>query len=447
MFSIHELFRIGLGPSSSHTIGPMIAAAEFSAANKEPVDRYEAVLFGSLALTGIGHATDKAVLLGLAGYLPDKIESDTAELLYQDFSNNNHVVTSLGQVIPVDVVFEPDTFLLEHPNGMTFTAYFEGEVVSRRTFFSIGGGAIKSQETFSSVLDTTPTSLFKYPFNSAEALIKQCQDNDLTIAQLIMENEQELQGTLVSDIEAQIDHIWKTMHACVERGCEQDGELPGGLGIKRRAKALNDDLQKQALSMDPLTALDWISLFALAVNEENAAGGRVVTAPTNGAAGVIPAVLAFLVRFEGLGKARIREFLLTAAAVGMLYKENASISAAEVGCQGEIGVASSMAAAGFAAVMNGSIGQIENAAEIAMEHHLGMTCDPIGGLVQVPCIERNTMGAIKAINAARLALRGDGDHRVSLDSVISTMLETGRDMERKYKETALGGLAVNVALC
>lgn len=447
MFSIHELFRIGLGPSSSHTIGPMIAAAEFSAKISGAVDRFEAVLFGSLALTGIGHATDKAVLLGLAGYLPDKIESDMAETLYLDFSKNKHVVTNVGQVIPVDVVFEPETFLLEHPNGMTFTAYYEGEIVARSTSFSVGGGALKFQDSFNTDPGETPVSLFRYPFDSAESLIKQCRLHDMTISQLIMANEMHFQGKPEDEIGMQLDHIWKTMSDCVERGCEQQGVLPGGLGIKRRAKPLYEDLQQQALSMDPLAALDWISLFALAVNEENAAGGRVVTAPTNGAAGVIPAVLAFLVRFEGLGKTRVREFLLTSAAIGMLYKENASISAAEVGCQGEIGVASSMAAAGFAAVMNGSIAQIENAAEIAMEHHLGMTCDPIGGLVQVPCIERNTMGAIKAINAARLALRGDGVHRVSLDSVISTMLETGRDMERKYKETALGGLAVNVALC
>lgn len=447
MFSIHELFRIGLGPSSSHTIGPMIAAVTFMSSVTESPDRIQAVLFGSLALTGVGHATDKAVMLGLAGYLPEKIESELAEALFVDFASNKHVVTLDGLVIPVDVVFEPDTFLVEHPNGMTFTAFKGDEILQKETWFSVGGGAIKNSSEINAVEGLVNETEFKYKFCSAETLMSCSRTNQLSIAELIMQNEQRVQGVNEDTINAQIDVIWQTMADCVERGCAQAGVLPGGLGIKRRAKSLYEDLQKQALSIDPLTAFDWISLFALAVNEENAAGGRVVTAPTNGAAGVIPAVLSFLVRFEGLGKTKVREFLLTSAAIGMLYKENASISAAEVGCQGEIGVASSMAAAGFAAVMGGSIEQIENAAEIAMEHHLGMTCDPIGGLVQVPCIERNTMGAIKAINAARLALRGDGEHRVSLDSVITTMLETGRDMEQKYKETALGGLAVNVALC
>lgn len=447
MFSIHELFRIGLGPSSSHTIGPMIAAGRFIGNVPVTPDRLRVTLYGSLALTGRGHATDKAVMLGLAGYLPATIEPEVADSLFLSFASEHQIVTQTGVVIPIEIVFESDTFLVEHPNGMTFTAWSAGEPIHSETWFSIGGGAIKSADDLQKPNQRLGNTQFKYQFQSAETLLACCRANELSIADLILANECHIQSVPESAVLAQIDEIWGVMQACIDRGCRQEGFLPGGLGIKRRAQPMYERLQRRALSADPLAAIDWVSLFALAVNEENAAGGRVVTAPTNGAAGVIPAVLAFLVRFEGLGKHKIHEFMLTTAAIGMLYKENASISAAEVGCQGEIGVASSMAAAGYAAVMGGTREQIENAAEIAMEHHLGMTCDPIGGLVQVPCIERNTMGAIKAINAARLALNGDGHHRVSLDSVITTMLQTGRDMERKYKETALGGLAVNVVIC
>ena len=447
MFSIHELFRIGLGPSSSHTIGPMIAAGRFMEGVSFEPTQLTATLYGSLALTGRGHATDKAVLLGLAGYLPSDIDPNHADQLFIEFASQKHIVMQNGAVVPVAVVFESDTFLAEHPNGVTFVATDDASNRHSETWFSIGGGAIKSSDDFKAVPQEHKNSEFKYRFCSGDTLISCAKENNKSIAELIFENEVQIQSVEPAAVNAQIDEIWRVMYDCIDRGCQQSGELPGGLGIKRRAQPLYESLQNRPMSRDPLSAIDWVSLFALAVNEENAAGGRVVTAPTNGAAGVIPAVLGFLVRFEGFGKNKIREFLLTTAAIGMLYKENASISAAEVGCQGEIGVASSMAAAGYAAVMGGTPEQIENAAEIAMEHHLGMTCDPIGGLVQVPCIERNTMGAIKAINAARLALNGDGHHRVSLDSVIATMLETGRDMERKYKETALGGLAVNVVIC
>ena len=452
MYSVFELFRIGLGPSSSHTVGPMLAANAFTQTlNLDQVDRFKVDLYGSLALTGKGHGTDKAVMLGLAGLAPDTVDPDEAEQKFLRFGQAQCLDMSNQKSAQFTIEFHPDTFLAAHPNGVTFTAFAEDDsVIAEQTWFSIGGGAVvQMDKNCQEILldEGSQSAPLPYPFTSGDDILKLCNAHELTICSLAMANEQAMTGQSQQEIEAHLDQIWDTMNLCIERGCKTEGELPGGLDIQRRAPRLKRELEAKALSTDPLAALDWVSLFALAVNEENAAGGRVVTAPTNGAAGVIPAVLAYLVRFEGVGSERIRQFLLTAAAIGMLYKQNASISAAEVGCQGEIGVASSMAAAGFAAVMGGTVDQIENAAEIAMEHHLGMTCDPIGGLVQVPCIERNTMGAIKAINAARLSLRGDGKHRVSLDSVIDTMMQTGKDMQSKYKETAQGGLAVNVVVC
>ncbi len=456
--SIFDLFKIGLGPSSSHTVGPMWAACRFveqlqATGMLQETDQVRVHLYGALALTGIGHATDKAVLLGLCGEHPDEIEPEHADSLYQQI-RTIHTLKLAGEkeidFLPDQhIAFEGQTYLPQHPNGMTLCALDDqGIEFHRETWFSVGGGFIVS-ETEQEAETEGGTIPIPYAFESAAELLALCAQHNLTIAELVQANDKAIHGDDFP-LETKLLHIWHVMEQCIERGCRKEGTLPGGLNVERRAAAIYQDLRnhpEQALK-DPLTTMDWVSLFALAVNEENASGSRVVTSPTNGAAGVIPAVLAYYKRFvQGADEKGICTFLATAAAIGMLYKKNASISAAEMGCQGEIGVACSMAAAGLAAVMGGTNEQIENAAEIGMEHNLGMTCDPIGGLVQVPCIERNTMGAIKAINAARLALRGDGIHRVSLDSVIETMRQTGEDMRSKYKETALGGLAVNVVLC
>ncbi len=478
MISLFELLKIGVGPSSSHTVGPMLAALQFASELKsrlppERVARIEVELFGSLALTGFGHRTDRAIIAGLSGQHPRTVDPDSIEPLYLRVESSGKLGW-LGDhpiefVMVRDLLFNRTTFLPQHPNGIRCTALSaEGNVVFQQEYFSIGGGFVLDASQMARSLDegeSDPAAagnlVLPFPFRSAEELLSLCGTHGLAIAEIVQRNEICFRES--AEIEQGLDEIWAVMRACIAAGCDIDGNLPsdsvlpGGLGIRRRApKIYRKLIQEQALddldgtvSSDPLRRMDWVNMFALAVNEQNAAGGRVVTAPTNGAAGVIPAVCAYYERFvPGANRDGIHEFLKTAAAIGMLYKRNASLSAAEMGCQGEVGVACSMAAAGLAAVMGGTPAQVENAAEIGMEHNLGLTCDPVAGLVQVPCIERNTMGAVKAINAARLAvLYGDGQHRVSLDKVIETMRQTGVDMQSKYKETSLGGLAVNVTVC
>ena len=452
--SVFDLFKIGVGPSSSHTVGPMLAAFRFvellaGRGLLEGVGRVRVDLYGSLALTGRGHATDTAVLLGLSGQRPDSVDPDAVAPLVADIRSREEIRLGGARPVPfrepTDLLFHERESLPQHPNGMRLTAFdTAGEQLACETFFSVGGGFVVREGE-----DAAGTAAVELPFDFASAteLLAKGKAAALSIAEMMRRNE--LAWRTGAELDAGLDRIWAVMEACIERGCRGEGILPGGLGVRRRAGRVFRDLQSRSVAADPLALLDWVSLFALAVNEENAVGGRVVTAPTNGAAGVIPAVLAYYRRFiPGANAEGVRTFLLTAGAVGMLYKRNASLSAAEMGCQGEVGVACSMAAAGLAAVMGGTNEQIENAAEIGMEHNLGLTCDPIGGLVQVPCIERNTMGATKAINAARLAvLHGDGTHRVPLDRVIETMRQTGIDMQAKYKETSLGGLALNVVEC
>lgn len=449
--SVFDLFKIGIGPSSSHTVGPMWAAVRFiETLQNRSVDRVQVDLYGSLALTGRGHCTDKAVILGLSGERPDTIDADLVDLIVDQVREKQKLRLGGGREISFlearDLCFHKDQTLPFHPNGMRFTASFQGTPVQCQTYYSVGGGFVVSEAEADQPQSTSHRSPAIHSFTTAAELLAIGERERKSIAEIVRENE--LCWRSDAEIISRIDRIWSVMKDCIERGCRTGGELPGGLHVQRRAPALFKNLSKSQ-STDPLIQLDWVSLFALAVNEQNAAGGRVVTAPTNGAAGVIPAVLAYYERFvPGATADGIRTFLLTAAAIGMLYKTNASLSAAEMGCQGEVGVACSMAAGGLAAVLGGNNAQIENAAEIGMEHNLGLTCDPIKGLVQVPCIERNTMGAVKAINAARLAvLHGDGSHRVSLDRVIETMRQTGIDMQAKYKETSLGGLAVNVVEC
>lgn len=415
------------------------------------IERVSVELFGSLALTGKGHATDVACVVGLMGEWPESVNPDDIPTFTNMVKGSNELPLDGHRFIPFewekDVIFHVDQVLPEHPNGMLIKAFGDdGNVVLARTYFSVGGGfVVEKGETDALANDVVPP----HPFNSAAELLSLCEKHQCSIADIMFANELARakaadKSATMDTVNAQIDAIWQVMADCIERGMSQDGVLPGGLSLKRRAKRLHDSIKKKDSDGLPVDTNDWVNMYAMAVNEENAAGGRVVTAPTNGAAGVIPAVLAYYDKFVAPNNIHgIRIFLATAAAIGSLYKTNASISAAEVGCQGEIGVACSMAAGGLAAAMNASAAQIENAAEIGMEHNLGLTCDPINGLVQVPCIERNTMGAVKAINATRLALNGDGEHHVSLDSVIKTMHETGLDMMSKYKETSLGGLATN----
>ena len=452
--SVFDIFKVGIGPSSSHTMGPMRAAHEFVLGLERDgqlaaTAQVTARLFGSLALTGLGHGTDRAVLLGFEGADPETVEPDSIEPTLQRI-RASHRIRLLGRH---EIDFNEKTQLLllraerlpNHPNGMRFTAADAGGGVLREEdYYSIGGGFIvrggESQAREASARPQPP-----YPFNSGAELLSLCRENGLELFELVLANER----TWASEerVRAGVLHLWQVMQACVERGFHQTGVLPGPLKVRRRAPKLYRVLMESGPSR-PLDAMDWVNAFALAVNEENAAGGRVVTAPTNGAAGIVPAVLHFYRRFEpGASDEGVIRFLLSAAAIGMLYKRNASISGAEMGCQGEVGVACSMAAAGLVAALQGSNEQIENAAEIGMEHNLGLTCDPVGGLVQIPCIERNAMGAVKAINAARLAMRGDGSHKVSLDHVIATMRQTGADMSTIYKETSQGGLAVNVTEC
>lgn len=459
MISLFELFKIGIGPSSSHTVGPMLAARQFVNELAEmkvadDVARLQVELFGSLALTGLGHATDRAVIMGLEGRQPHSIDPAIIEPRLAEITLGKTLHWNgqrpINFDLQQDLIFHRDKVLPRHPNGLRCSAHGSaGELLLQRQYYSVGGGFVIGDEPNSTTKSAKGT-LVPLPFTSCEELLNICRHHQLSMADVVHRNE--LAGATEVEIAHKLDAIWEAMHECIERGCRYEGTLPGGLGIKRRAPALLRKLSAIPVSgsnEDPLLRMDWVTMFALAVNEENAAGGRVVTAPTNGAAGVIPAVLAYYHRFmPGAAREGIHQFLKTAGAIGMLYKRNASLSAAEMGCQGEVGVACSMAAAGLASVMGGSPWQVENAAEIGMEHNLGLTCDPVGGLVQIPCIERNTMGAVKAINAARLAvLYGDGTHRVSLDRVIETMRQTGLDMQTKYKETSLGGLAVNVINC
>ena len=460
--SVFDLFKIGIGPSSSHTVGPMRAARRFAMRLRDDglLDRAARVrcdLYGSLGATGKGHGSDKAVLLGLAGHEPDTVDVDAIPALL-DAMRAEHALP-LGGTRRVafderqDLVFHRRESLPFHANGMRFVALdADGGELANRIYYSVGGGFVVSDELAadgSKQKSVAPdTTALPHPFHSGEDLLAMTAQHRTGIAALMRANERHWRSD--ADIDAGLLRIWHVMQDCVSRGCRTEGVLPGGFKVRRRAAALYRQLTSdpEAALRDPLQVIDWVNLYALAVNEENAAGGRVVTAPTNGAAGIIPAVLHYYTRFvAGAGEAGVIDFLLTAGAIGMLYKENASISGAEVGCQGEVGVACSMAAGALAAVMGGTPAQVENAAEIGMEHHLGLTCDPVGGLVQIPCIERNAIASVKALNAARMALRGDGTHHVSLDKVIKTMRETGADMMTKYKETARGGLAVNIVEC
>ena len=457
--STFDLFKIGIGPSSSHTVGPMKAASEFlseitSQCPINTVTRVQVELYGSLAATGKGHGTDRAIMLGLEGSSPDTIDPDTIEHRIDSIRRSQKL--NLNSVHEIrfseseNLNFKRGKILATHPNGMVFSAFDgQGALIGCHTYFSVGGGFVVRGGSESAKRDFCERKDPPYPFSSAKDLLAWCTRLNVPISDLMLENEKTWRSE--SSIKQQLLTIWEVMRGCVERGCRTEGILPGGFKVRRRApdffRHLNDP-NKPASTFGKLEDLEWVNLYALAVSEENAAGGRVVTAPTNGAAGIIPAVLHYYDQFfANANEAGIVRFLLTAAAIGFLYKINASISGAEVGCQGEIGAASSMAAGALTEVAGGSPEQVENAAEIAMEHNLGLTCDPIGGLVQVPCIERNAMGAVKAINAAQIALRGTGEHRVSLDKVIKTMKQTGADMKSKYKETSRGGLAVNVIEC
>ncbi len=445
MISVFDLFKIGIGPSSSHTVGPMIAADLFRGRLPRDAVRVRVEIYGSLAWTGRGHATDTAICLGLLGQTPDTIDPDAIPALMAELAASRSIGGGIEFDPAADLILNLTELLPVHTNGMRFRALdAQGGLVAEEIFYSIGGGFVVGAEAEA----TIPVFTAAHPFHSGAELLEVCARTGLTVAQVQLANEGGLRP--LPEIEARLDAIAEAMFACIDRGLRMDGTLPGGMRVRRRAKALHAQLEagRMANSRAAHEILDWVSLFAIAVNEENAAGGRVVTAPTNGAAGIVPAVMRYARDFcPDWSPERGRDFLLTAAAIGGLIKRRASISGAEVGCQGEVGSAASMAAAGLASLLGANTLQIENAAEIAMEHHLGMTCDPIGGLVQIPCIERNAFGANKAIVAASLALRGDGIHHVSLDAVIETMRQTGADMQTKYKETSLGGLAVNVAAC
>jgi L-serine dehydratase len=463
MLSVFDIFKIGIGPSSSHTVGPMRAAGQFVHALEQDgllaqVARVRVDLYGSLGATGRGHATDLGVILGLFGEMPDTIDPATVKPRLVEVRRSG--LLPLGGKHPIafqrarDIAFLGEQSMPEHPNAMRFVALAEDDaVLSERCYFSVGGGFITESGAQATVAGNADLA-WPYPFKTGDELVALAKSNDISIAQLMMANERVWRSE--AEVRAGLLRIWRVMQDCVRRGFGLDEEeaeerLPGALGIRRRAPKLYRELLERGHNVvggDPLAAMDWVNAFAMAVNEQNASGGRVVTAPTNGAAGIIPAVLHYYDKYTpGATDDGVVEFLLTAGAIGLLYKANASISGAEVGCQGEVGVACSMAAGALAAVLGASVAQIENAAEIGMEHNLGLTCDPVGGMVQIPCIERNAMGSVKAINAARMALRGDGNHYVSLDAVIKTMLQTGEDMKSKYKETSLGGLAVNVVEC
>lgn len=463
--SVFELYKIGIGPSSSHTMGPMSAANRFLAEIKGgdwprpagvEVAKLSVSLHGSLAYTGVGHATDRATVLGLAGFEPDKIDPDHIETVIEQIRKDKSVSPPGHPAYAfdpaTDLVFDRANPLPGHANGMTFFAHdADGRMLLRRVYYSIGGGFVVSEEELARVkaeAGKARPSNVPYPFRNADEMLKMAKKSGLSISAMKRANEEV--GRTRAELDAELDAVWAAMDGCIERGLRGEGILPGGLKVKRRARQIHDRLvsEWQTNRPNPMLANDWLSVYAMAVNEENAAGGQVVTAPTNGAAGVVPAVIRyFLDHVPGASSDKVEDFLLTAAAIGGLIKHNASISGAECGCQAEVGSAAAMAAAGLCAVLGGSPEQVENAAEIALEHHLGMTCDPVKGLVQVPCIERNGLGAIKAVSAASLALRGDGVHFMPLDNCIEAMRQTGADMSEKYKETALGGLAVNVPNC
>ena len=454
--SVFEMFKVGIGPSSSHTMGPMVAAARFLDRMRAEPFHYaglRGVLHGSLAFTGVGHASDRATILGLAGFRPETFDADAAETMLAQI-RDTHTVTPPG--LPTlkfhakdDLVFDFGPNLPGHANGMILMATdAQGDVILRETYYSIGGGFVMTEAELAAGRNTQEGDPVPYPFKSAAQMLEMAERSGKTIAEMKRANEVARGGR--DNLRSGVARIWQVMDDCIERGLSCDGTLPGGLNVRRRAKGIRDALlaERGTNLQAPHKINDWMSAYAMAVNEENAAGGQVVTAPTNGAAGVVPAVIKYwLEHVPGAHEARIEEFLLTAAAIGGLVKFNASISGAEAGCQAEVGSASAMGAAGLCAVLGGTPRQIENAAEIALEHHLGMSCDPVRGLVQVPCIERNGLGAIKAVSAASLALRGDGTHLVPLDACIETMRQTGADMSEKYKETSLGGLAVNVPNC
>ena len=450
--SVFNLFKIGIGPSSSHTVGPMVAAAQFvhglEAAGLLPrVASVRAELYGSLGATGRGHGTHKAVQLGLLGHAPDAVDPDAVPGILEDIAANGVLSLAGRHRIDFDpkrdLVFQVRKRLPYHPNAMRLAARdAAGETLDERAYYSIGGGFVVDEAQAQAGTIVADDVTLPLRFTTGTELLAHCEARDMRISDVMRENERAWRSD--AEIDSQLDAIWQAMQDCVARGCRTDGVLPG-LKVRRRAADLSRQLEADRRASDPLTVMDWVNLWALAVNEENAAGGRVVTAPTNGAAGIVPAVLHYYTRLcEGANDDGVRRFLLTCGAIGILFKENASISGAEVGCQGEVGSACSMAAGALTEVLGGTPAQCENAAEIGMEHNLGLTCDPIAGLVQVPCIERNAMASVKAINASRLALRGDGRHMVSLDKVIETMRDTGRDMKAKYKETARGGLAANV---
>jgi len=453
--SVFDLFKIGIGPSSSHTVGPMRAARQFVTRLEKDgllaaTTRVKSEMFGSLGATGKGHGTDTAVLLGLAGEQPDLVDTDAVPQILATIRADK-AISLLGQQRIAfneaeDLLLYKRKALPYHPNGMIFEAFdAAGNSLSKRAYYSVGGGFVVDEAAIDAGFVPPGVTELKHPFKTGAELLALCQRHGKSISQIMLENE--LAWRSEEEVRAGLLQIWQVMQSCVQRGCSHEGILPGGMKVKRRAADLYRKLTNapEAALRDPLTVMDWVNLYALAVNEENAGGGRVVTAPTNGAAGIIPAVLHYYARFvPNASDDGVVRFLLTAGAIGILFKLNASISGAEVGCQGEVGSACSMAAGALAEVLGGTPEQVENAAEIGMEHNLGLTCDPVGGLVQVPCIERNAMAAIKAINAARMALRGDGQHFVSLDRVIKTMRDTGRDMSNKYKETARGGLAINV---
>jgi len=456
--SVFELFKIGIGPSSSHTVGPMLAAHTYVQRLMDEnlvkqVERLQVTLFGSLAFTGRGHGTDKAVMLGLSGELPDKIDPDDIDGILQEIHDKNQLDLAAKFKIAfndkTDLLFNKRETLPHHSNGMRFAAFgHRAELLLERDYYSVGGGFVVSQERAESDRIVRDETQLPYPFSSGDELLELCSNHKLSFAGIMLANEQAWRSE--QEIRDGLLRIWDAMQSCIHRGYTRTGTLPGGLKVHRRAPVLYQELKDVNLNdeADPLKIIDWVNLYALAVNEENAAGGRVVTAPTNGAAGIIPAVLSYYCNFiPQSNEDGIVEFLLTAGAIGILYILNASISGAEVGCQGEVGVACSMAAGGLTAALGGTMSQVENAAEIGMEHNLGLTCDPVGGLVQIPCIERNAMASVKAINAQRLAMQAEGKHKVSLDKVIKTMRETGADMKHHYKETSRGGLAVNVIEC
>jgi L-serine dehydratase len=451
--SVFDLFSVGIGPSSSHTVGPMRAAAMFVeklGARVSEVDRVHVELFGSLGATGHGHGSPKAVFLGLEGNHPEEVDPTAAAARVEEIVTGGRLklggAHEIGFVHDRDLVMHRRKSLPLHPNGMSFEAFKGDESVEHAVYYSIGGGFVVDENASGTDRIKPDSTPLPHPFLTGDQLLARCRETGMSISEIMMANE--LSWRTEDEVRQGLLHIWQVMQECVERGCNEHGILPGGLKVRRRAAEMRKRLESEHFVTDPLRVMDWVTLFALAVNEENAAGGRVVTAPTNGAAGIVPAVLHYYTKFvPGASDDGVVRFLLTAGAIGVLFKENASISGAEVGCQGEVGSACSMAAGGLAEVLGGTPEQVENAAEIAMEHNLGLTCDPIGGLVQIPCIERNAVASIKAITAVRMALRGDGSHFVSLDKVIKTMRDTGKDMSVKYKETARGGLAVNVIEC